>query len=145
MVLSQIALTKEHPMSRWKQKLIKRADAIKREIWAISLAMKDPRTPWTLKLLAGMIIAYALSPLDLIPDFIPMLGWLDDLLLLPLAIGFLLRALPIEVLSDCRIVAAKMPNVPMLHGRLVILFVFSVWAATIFATYKTISLLPNSQ
>jgi len=67
-------------------KLNEWARALKRESLALYYAARDPRTPWYAKLLAGAIVAYALSPIDLIPDFIPVLGLVDDLLLLPAAI-----------------------------------------------------------
>jgi uncharacterized membrane protein YkvA (DUF1232 family) len=67
-------------LERWKT----RARELKREIHALALACKDPRVPWPAKLLAAGVVGYALSPIDLIPDFIPVLGHLDDLLLVPL-------------------------------------------------------------
>ena len=75
---------------------------IKADAWTLWLAAGDPRTPWLAKALAAFVVAYALSPIDLIPDFIPVLGLLDDLLLLPLLIGLAVRLVPQEVLTDCR-------------------------------------------
>jgi uncharacterized membrane protein YkvA (DUF1232 family) len=69
-------------LDRWKQ----RAHDLKQELHALALAYKDPRVPWYAKLLALCIVAYVLSPIDLIPDFIPILGYLDDLILVPLGI-----------------------------------------------------------
>lgn len=86
--------------------LKRKADALKREIFALYLAARDPRTPWYAKAIAALIIAYALSPIDLIPDFIPILGYVDDLLLLPLGIVVLLKLMPQDVLADCRAKAA---------------------------------------
>ncbi|MBI3061610.1 MAG: DUF1232 domain-containing protein [Deltaproteobacteria bacterium] len=82
----------------WKR----RADELKREIHAIYLAYKDPRVPWYAKLLAACVVAYAFSPIDLIPDFIPVLGYLDDLILVPLGIYFVLKLIPDDVMSECR-------------------------------------------
>jgi uncharacterized membrane protein YkvA (DUF1232 family) len=82
----------------WKQ----RARDLKQEVHALALACKDPRVPWHAKLLAVSIVAYALSPIDLIPDFIPVLGYLDDLILVPLGIYFVLRMIPKEVMTECR-------------------------------------------
>jgi uncharacterized membrane protein YkvA (DUF1232 family) len=79
-----------------------RARALKSETLALYLAARDPRVPWYAKLLAASIVAYALSPIDLIPDFIPILGYLDDLILIPLGIVLLLRMIPSEVMVDCR-------------------------------------------
>ena len=78
------------------------AHALKRESLALYYAARDARTPWYAKLLAGAIVASALSPIDLIPDFIPVLGLLDDLLLLPGAIWLALRLVPEPVLADAR-------------------------------------------
>ena len=78
------------------------AHSLKRESLALYYAARDARTPWYAKLLAGAIVAYALSPIDLIPDFIPVLGLLDELLLLPAAIWLALRLVPAPVLEDSR-------------------------------------------
>jgi uncharacterized membrane protein YkvA (DUF1232 family) len=86
------------PLQRWKE----RASELKQEVHALALACKDPRVPWYAKLLAVCIVAYALSPIDLIPDFIPVLGYLDDLILVPLGIYFVLKMIPAEVMADCR-------------------------------------------
>lgn len=80
----------------------RRATQLKQEVHALALACKDPRVPWHARLLALCIVAYALSPIDLIPDFIPILGYLDDLILIPLGIYFLLKMIPPDVLADCR-------------------------------------------
>lgn len=79
-----------------------RAKKLKTDIPAVFLAMKRKETPWTAKLLAGLTIAYALSPIDLIPDFIPVLGYLDDILLLPLFVTLTIRLIPADVLQACR-------------------------------------------
>ena len=73
-----------------------------REVSVYRLVLRDPRTPWTSKALLGTAVAYALSPIDLIPDFIPVLGHLDDLIVIPLLVWAALRFLPKEVLADCR-------------------------------------------
>src|SRR5690242_21899414 len=79
-----------------------RAGALERDTYAVYLAARDPRTPWYAKLLAGAVVAYALSPFDLIPDFIPVIGYLDDLIIVPLGIAAVLRLVPAEVLVECR-------------------------------------------
>jgi uncharacterized membrane protein YkvA (DUF1232 family) len=84
------------------EKLKAKAAALKREIFALYLATRDPRTPWYAKAFVICVVAYALSPIDLIPDPIPVLGYLDDLLLLPLGIYVALRLIPREVLAECR-------------------------------------------
>ena len=85
-------------MRDWKA----RAAALGREIPALFLALRRRETPWYAKLLAGLTVGYALSPIDLIPDFIPVLGYLDDLLLLPGLTALTLRCIPAGVLADCR-------------------------------------------
>jgi uncharacterized membrane protein YkvA (DUF1232 family) len=86
----------------WKD----RARALKRETYAIYLACRDPRVPWYGRVLAACVVGYAFSPIDLIPDFVPVLGYLDDLILIPLGIAFVLRAIPPEVKAECREKAA---------------------------------------
>jgi len=83
-----------------------RARALKRETYAVYLACRDPRVPWYGRVLAACIVGYAFSPIDLIPDFVPVLGYLDDLILIPLGIAFVLRAIPPEVMAECREKAA---------------------------------------
>ena len=82
-----------------------RARSLKHDVHALYLAKRDPRIPWYAKLLAVIIVAYALSPIDLIPDFIPIFGYLDDLVLLPAGILLLLKLIPPEVIREYRIKA----------------------------------------
>jgi uncharacterized membrane protein YkvA (DUF1232 family) len=82
----------------WKQK----ARQLKRETYALWIACRDPRTPWFAKVLAVLVTGYAFSPVDLIPDFIPVLGYLDDLVLIPLGVALTVKAIPKDVLDDCR-------------------------------------------
>ena len=79
-----------------------RAKQLKTDLPAVFLALKRKETPWTAKALAALTIGYALSPIDLIPDFIPVLGYLDDLILLPALVALTIRLIPVEVLSSCR-------------------------------------------
>jgi len=78
------------------------ARTIRHEIFALYLACQDARVPWYAKVFTGCIVAYAFSPIDLIPDAIPILGYLDDLILLPLGIKLAIKMIPKEVLEDCR-------------------------------------------
>jgi uncharacterized membrane protein YkvA (DUF1232 family) len=78
------------------------ANTLRRETVALWFAVSDPRTPLAAKVLASVVLAYALSPIDLIPDFIPILGYLDELLLLPLAIWLVIKLVPEEVLTQSR-------------------------------------------
>ncbi len=83
-------------------KLKQRARRLETEVLALRLAARDPRTPWYAKLVVAATVAYALSPIDLIPDFVPVLGYLDDLVLIPLGLALAVRMTPRSVLADCR-------------------------------------------
>jgi uncharacterized membrane protein YkvA (DUF1232 family) len=85
-------------MDRWKE----RAKKIQTETYAVYLAYRDPRVPWYARLFAACVVAYAFSPIDLIPDFIPVLGYLDDLVLVPLGIVLALKMIPRPVMVECR-------------------------------------------
>ena len=82
-------------LRRWAQRL-------KRDVVAVWFAARDPATPFAVRLLAAAVAAYALSPIDLIPDFIPVLGLLDDALIVPLGLWWVLRLLPADVLQRAR-------------------------------------------
>lgn len=82
--------------------LKQRARRLRAETIALYLAARDPRTPWYAKLLVAGIVAYALSPIDLIPDFVPVLGYLDDLVLIPMGIALAIKLVPDSVLTECR-------------------------------------------
>lgn len=86
----------------WLDGLRQRARALKAETYVLYLAARHPGTPWYAKLLVAAIVAYAFSPIDLIPDFIPVLGLLDDLVLIPLGILLAIRLVPPAVLAECR-------------------------------------------
>jgi len=88
------------------------AGAIRRDVQALSLAARDPRTPWYAKAFALAIAAYALSPIDLIPDFIPVLGYLDEVILLPPAILLAIRLVPPEVMAEHRAAAMRARGQP---------------------------------
>jgi uncharacterized membrane protein YkvA (DUF1232 family) len=79
-----------------------RAHHLKADTLALYLAARDPRTPWYAKLLVAGIVAYAFSPIDLIPDFVPILGYLDDLILIPMGIALAIKLIPHSVLAECR-------------------------------------------
>ncbi len=85
-----------------------RAKQLKTDIPAVFLALKKRETPWTAKVLAALTIGYALSPIDLIPDFIPVLGYLDDLIILPAMVALTVRLIPAEVMAVCRAEAEGM-------------------------------------
>ncbi|MEQ9641000.1 MAG: YkvA family protein [Alphaproteobacteria bacterium] len=85
---------------------------LRRDVAALALAMRDPRVPWLVKLLAAGVVAYALSPIDLIPDFIPVLGWLDDLVIVGLGLWLALRFMPPGLLAEYRDKGADLAAMP---------------------------------
>lgn len=88
-----------------------RALTLKHETIALYFACRDPRTPWYAKTVAALVLAYAFSPIDLIPDFIPVIGYLDDLILVPAGIALTLKLIPPEVMDEARLTAsAKNPK-----------------------------------
>ena len=106
---------------------------IKRDVVAVYFAARDPATPLLIRLLAFGVAAYALSPIDLIPDFIPVLGYLDDLLIVPLGLMLVIRLLPPQVLADARIKASAALRRP--RSRVGAVAVVLVWllGAALFA------------
>jgi len=82
--------------------LREKAKQLKIDVYALYLAYKDPRVPWHAKIFIALIVGYALSPIDLIPDFIPVLGYLDDLIIIPAGISLSLKMIPKEVLEERR-------------------------------------------
>jgi uncharacterized membrane protein YkvA (DUF1232 family) len=83
----------------WRQ----RVKELKTETYAIYLAYQDPRVPWYAKILIVLVVAYTFSPIDLIPDFIPVIGYLDDLIIIPLGILLVLKMIPPVVIAECRV------------------------------------------
>ncbi|MBD9535607.1 MAG: YkvA family protein [Stenotrophomonas sp.] len=107
------------------------ARELKRQTLVVYFVARDPRTPWPLRLLALGIAAYALSPIDLIPDFIPLLGYLDDLVIVPLGLLLVLRRVPAEVLDDARQQAAAAATRPVSRAMAAIIVV--AWVASLTA------------
>jgi len=114
------------------------ARVLKRDLLALWLAARDPRTPWYAKALAGAVAAYALSPIDLIPDFIPILGYLDDLVILPLGILLAIRLVPPDLMAECRRKAASAavrPRSVVAAAVIVCLWVLAL-IALLYAAYR---------
>lgn len=110
--------------------LKERARKLKTDIPALALALKDKETPLIAKALAGLTVAYALSPIDLIPDFIPVLGYLDDLLLLPGLIALTVKLIPGEVFARCRaaaLCAADKPKKWVYAIPILLLWLLVLW------------------
>ena len=107
-----------------------RARLLKVEVYALYLACKDPRVPWYAKALAGCVVAYAFSPIDLIPDPIPVIGQLDDLVLIPLGVLAVRRMIPEPVMAECR----ERAHIVMQQGkpvsRTAAVVIVALWALT---------------
>ncbi|MBT2636785.1 YkvA family protein [Bacillus sp. ISL-39] len=111
-------------MGKARQTFKKRMSKIKEDIFIVAEAYKHPDTPFYAKLIAIIVVAYAFSPIDLIPDFIPILGYLDDLILIPLGIAILLKILPDQVIQDSRekvAAAGKVKQKNWIAGAVIIL------------------------
>ena len=103
------------------------ARAVKQDVVALYIAARDPRVPWHVKRAATAIAAYALSPIDLIPDFIPMLGYLDELILLPIAIGLVIRMIPGPLMAEFRAEARRRSERPV--SRMAAPVIIGFWVA----------------
>lgn len=111
------------------EKLKQHARHLKAETFALYLAARDPRTPWYAKFLVAGIVAYAFSPIDLIPDFVPVLGYLDDLILIPLGIALAIKLVPHSVLAECRTRAEEAIKNGKPVSRLAGSVIIAIWLA----------------
>jgi len=125
-VLSRAASMPEKRMSLLES-LKTRVKRLEAETYALYLAYKDPRTPWYAKAVAAFVVAHTVSPIDLIPDFIPVLGYLDDLVITPLGIVLALKLIPPEVIGSARARAALAASEGRINTRAGIAIVVSVW------------------
>jgi len=108
------------------------ARTLRREIAVVYLAARDPRVPWHAKLVAAAVAAYALSPIDLIPDFIPIIGHLDDVIIIPLGLWLAIRLIPPAVLAEIRArVGAEQASLP--QNRAAAAVIIALWLAGILA------------
>ena len=106
-----------------------RAKALMQELTTLSIALRDPRTPWHAKALIAFVLAYALSPIDLIPDFIPVFGYLDDILVIPAGIALALKIIPADILKDAGNKATRDPISPSAFGAIGMIIVIFIWMA----------------
>jgi uncharacterized membrane protein YkvA (DUF1232 family) len=102
------------------------ARALKRDAYAVYLAARDPNTPWYVKVLAFAVAAYAFSPIDLIPDFIPVLGYLDDLILVPLGIWLVVSLIPDEAMAEYRAKASEIIQQPR-GTKVAAIAIIAIW------------------
>lgn len=104
------------------------ARGVKRDVVALWLATRDPRVPWYAKAVAALVAAYALSPIDLIPDFIPVLGYLDDVIIVPLGILLAARLIPTNVMGELRVKAAEYKKPKSTAGLVMVVL---IWVAAL--------------
>jgi uncharacterized membrane protein YkvA (DUF1232 family) len=109
--------------TRWKQW----AQQVRTETYALYLAYRDPRVPWYAKVFTACVVAYALSPVDLIPDFIPVLGYLDDLILIPLGIIIAVKMIPAPIMAECREKARLTIQRGLPHSRAAVAIIITIW------------------
>lgn len=129
------------------------AHAVKRDIVAIWIAARDPRTPVVAKVVAGMVAAYALSPIDLIPDFIPVLGYLDDIIIVPLGILLAVKLIAPNLMDEYRALAEARQSRPTSRSGLIVivtiwvtLLLLTAWLAwPLFANHGSGQPLPSDQ
>lgn len=111
----------------WRARVRQWARVIKRDVMTLWIAARDPRTPLAAKVIAIVIAAYALSPIDLIPDFVPVLGYLDDIVIVPLGIMLAIRLIPMTLLEEFRSRAAEMIERPI--SRAGVAIIIAIWIA----------------
>jgi uncharacterized membrane protein YkvA (DUF1232 family) len=111
--------------------LAARVHRLKAETFALYLAARDPRTPWYARVFVAGVVAYALSPIDLIPDFVPILGLLDDLILVPLGIAAALRMIPPQAMNDARERAEAMLAETRPVSRIAAAVIVAIWIGAI--------------
>ncbi len=121
-------------LKSWKAK----SKQLKTEMVALYLASKHPRTPWYAKVLAAVIIGYALSPIDLIPDFIPVVGYLDDLIIVPAGIALLIKIIPGDVLEECRSKAQSDLSKKKSKYWVAAIIIVSIWLLAIYLILRLV-------
>ena len=129
-----------NPGSRAIQRLRDWASRLKQETFALYLAARHPRTRWPVRLLIAGLVAYALSPIDLIPDFIPILGWLDDLLIVPLGLSVVRRLIPDPLWTELHAAADAASERP--SSRAGLAFILLLWAMLLYLVYWAVRTSP---
>jgi uncharacterized membrane protein YkvA (DUF1232 family) len=110
-------------IEQWKQ----RASQLKIEVYALYLAYRDPRLPWYARVFAACVVGYAFSPIDLIPDPIPILGYVDDLVLIPLGVKVALSMIPAEVMTESRAKAQEVIRQGKPVNRIAAAIILAIW------------------
>ncbi len=120
-------MKKPNLISSWKQK----AQDLKIQTFALYFAYRDPRVPWYAKVFTALVVAYAFSPIDLIPDFIPILGYLDDLVLIPLGVSLAIRMIPAPIMLECRQKAEENSNRGGPQSKIMAAIIIGIWILAI--------------
>ncbi len=127
------------PSAPWKE----RVKALKKETFTLYLACRHPGVPWYAKAIALLVVGYALSPIDLIPDFIPVLGYLDDAILIPLGIMLVIRMIPAEILAECRQKSETIVGRATRAGKIAAAVIVLIWilaaALTVWLIIRTVN------
>ena len=114
-------------IERWKRQV----KLLRAETYALYLAYRDPRVPWYSKAFAALVVGYAFSPIDLIPDFVPILGYLDDLILIPIGITIALKMIPDEVMEECRLDAREALGDGRPTNWAAVIVIVGIWLLTV--------------
>jgi uncharacterized membrane protein YkvA (DUF1232 family) len=114
-------------MTSWRQKVTE----LKIQTYALYLAYRDPRVPWYARGFIALVVAYAFSPIDLIPDFIPVLGYLDDFVLIPLGVTLAIRMIPTQVMEESRAKSKERLNEENPRFRIAGIMIISLWVIAI--------------
>lgn len=109
---------------------------VKRDLIAVYLAIKHPRMPWHVRVIAIIVVGYALSPIDLIPDFVPVLGYLDDIVLVPLGLALVIKLMPYDVLDECRREVVQNPPAIKPKNRVAAFLIVLLWLLAAYVIYK---------
>jgi uncharacterized membrane protein YkvA (DUF1232 family) len=117
-------------IQNWKEK----AEGLTVQIFALYLAYRHPGTPWYARIISLAVTAYALSPIDLIPDFIPFVGYLDDLVIVPLGVWLVIRMVPPQVMAECQARSLEMKEAGALQFRWMVPVVISLWVLALAVT-----------
>jgi uncharacterized membrane protein YkvA (DUF1232 family) len=120
------------------QSLRQWAKTLKRQTYVLYLAYKDPRTPWYARVFTACVVAYAFSPIDLIPDFVPVLGYLDDLILVPLGVAIAIKLIPANVLNDCQQEAQRLIEQGKPISRVGAIVILTIWILAFIITVLAI-------
>lgn len=120
-------------ITAWRQKV----GALKTEVYALYLAYRDPRVHWYAKVVLASVIGYAISPIDLIPDFIPVLGYLDDLVIVPAGVWLAVKMIPPSVMRECR-EKARTESISSRVKWVVALAIIAVWILVLYLAVKLI-------